>query len=165
MATSWNGPEHEQRALDAYIVLMRAANSVNARLHGPLAAEHGLTMGQLGVLEALLHLGPMSQSLLAAKLLVSASNLTTVLDNLERGGLVRRVRDLADRRVSIVHLTPDGRDRITACFPAHVARIAAAMAGLDPEEQRQLHALCRKLGLAAAGLDAGAQADRPASVA
>lgn len=152
MSTSWTGSESEQRALDAYIVLMRAANSVNARLHGPLATEHGLTMGQLGVLEALFHLGPMSQSGLAGKLLVSASNLTTVLDNLERDELVRRVRDTADRRVSIVHLTEAGHARIAACLPAHVARITTAMAGLAPDEQRQLHALCRKLGLTAAGL-------------
>jgi MarR family 2-MHQ and catechol resistance regulon transcriptional repressor len=153
MPTRWSGTPRERRALDAYITLMRAANSVNARLHGPLAADHGLTMGQLGVLEALQHLGPMSQSVLASKLLVSASNLTTVLDNLERDVLVKRVRDTADRRVSIVHLTPAGRARITACLPDHVGRITAAMAGLTAAEQKQVAALCRKLGLAAAGVE------------
>lgn len=153
MPSRWPGSARERRALDAYITLMRAANSVNARLHGPLAADHGLTMGQLGVLEALFHLGPMSQSVLAGKLLVSASNLTTVLDNLERDGLVKRVRDTADRRVSIVHLTAAGKTRIAGCMPDHVARITAALAGLTATEQKQVAALCRKLGLHAAGVD------------
>ncbi|MCU0627083.1 MAG: MarR family transcriptional regulator [Gemmatimonadaceae bacterium] len=159
MPSHWSGPLKERRALDAYITLMRATNSVNARLHGPLATAHGLTMGQLGVLEALHHLGPMSQSALAGKLLVSASNLTTVLDNLERDGLVKRVRDTVDRRVSNVHLTPAGRTRITACMPGHVARITAALQGLTATEQKQLAQLCRKLGLAAAGLDREADED------
>lgn len=151
MPSRWNGPPRERRALDAYIVLMRAVNAVNARLHGPLAAESALTMGQLGVLEALHHLGPLSQSTLASKLLVSASNLTTVLDNLERDGLVQRVRDTADRRVSNVHLTAAGRARIVACLPGHVARVTDALAALTAAEQGELARLCRKLGLAAVG--------------
>ena len=157
MPTRWNGPPRERRALDAYIVLMRAVNAVNARLHGPLAAESALTMGQLGVLEALHHLGPLSQSALASKLLVSASNLTTVLDNLERDGLVQRVRDTADRRVSMSSrasngsVTAAGRGRITACLPGHVARVTDALAALTATEQVELARLCRKLGLAAAG--------------
>lgn len=156
MASHWNGPDREKRALDAYVVLVRAAAIVNARLHGPLATDHRLTMGQLGVLETLHHLGPMSQSALAGRLLISASNLTTVLDNLERDRLVQRVRDAVDRRISNVHLTEAGAERIAATLPAHVDRVAEAMAGLAPDEQAELLRLCRKLGVTANGGDPAA---------
>lgn len=151
MATHYNGSDEERRALDAYIKLMRSTVAINAQLFPVLAAEFGITPSQLGVLEALSHLGPMSHCALAAKLLVSASNLTTVIDNLERDGLVRRERDPNDRRVSITSLTPAGEARLASFFPQHVRRLVSAMSALDPEEQVELGRLCRKLGRAAAG--------------
>ena len=150
MATHYDGTETERRALDAYIKLMRSTVAVNARLFPVLQAEFGVTTSQLGVLEALAHLGPMRHCELAGKLLVSPSNLTTVLDNLERDGLVKRERDQADRRVSMTSLTPAGADRLASFFPAHVGRLVQAMSGLDPEEQAELGRLCRKLGRSAA---------------
>ena len=150
MATHYDGTEMERRALDAYIKLMRSTIAVNSRLFPVLQAEFGITASQLGVLEALAHLGPMRHCELAGKLLVSPSNLTTVLDNLERDGLVKRERDQADRRVSMTSLTPAGVDRLASFFPAHVARLVQAMSGLEPDEQAELGRLCRKLGRAAA---------------
>ncbi len=149
MATHYNGTETERLALDAYIKLMRSTVAVNARLFPVLLAEFGITPSQLGVLEALSHLGPMPHCALAAKLLVSASNLTTVIDNLERDGLVKRERDPNDRRVSITSLTPAGEERLASFFPSHVARLVAAMSGLEPDEQEELGRLCRKLGRSA----------------
>jgi MarR family 2-MHQ and catechol resistance regulon transcriptional repressor len=150
MATRYNGTDEERMALDAYIKLMRSTVAINARLFPALHAEFGITPTQLGVMEALSHLGPMPHCALAAKLLVSASNLTTVVDNLERDGFVRRDRDPNDRRVSITSLTPAGDARLAEFFPHHVRRLVRAMAGLEPEEQEELGRLCRKLGLAAA---------------
>ena len=150
MPTHFDGTDAERRALDAYIKLMRSTVAVNGRLFPPLMAEFGITPSQLGVLEALSHLGPMAHCALAGKLLVSASNLTTVLDNLERDGLVRRDRDANDRRVSIASLTPAGERRLASFFPQHVARLVHAMSGLNGDEQLELGRLCRKLGQAAA---------------
>lgn len=149
MPSHHRGTESERRTLDAYIKLMRAASAVNAGLFPRLLAEHGVTPSQLGVLETLWHLGPMPHCALATKLLVSPSNLTTVIDNLERGGLVRRDRDPADRRVSITSLTSTGEARVADFFPQHVQRLVAAMSGLDDAEQVELARLCRKLGHAA----------------
>ncbi len=154
MPTHFPGDAEQRRALDAYIKLMRAAESVTARLAAGLR-EAGLTTSQLGVLEALLHLGPLAQCELAKKQLKSPANLTTVVDNLERRGLVRRTRDPRDRRRSVVELTPDGRRLIEDFFPRHAAAIAREMAVLEPAEQEELARLCRKLGLAAAPGDGG----------
>ncbi|HYD55222.1 MAG TPA: MarR family transcriptional regulator, partial [Gemmatimonadaceae bacterium] len=105
MPTRFQGTDEERLALDTLIKLMRATGALTAHLSGPLQKEFGLTESQLGVLEALLHGGPLTQGQLCGKILKSGSNLTTVVDNLERDGLVRRERDLTDRRVQHVHLT------------------------------------------------------------
>jgi len=145
MPTRFQGTAVEVRALNAFIALMRAVNSVTAAL-GPTRAQEGLTITQFGVLETLLHLGPQGQCGLAGKLLTSPGNLVLVLDNLERRGLVRRVRREDDRRAVTVHLTDEGQAHIRDLFPHHVHAIADVFAVLDPDEQESLRALCRKLG-------------------
>jgi len=148
MATHYKGSSTQLRALDAYIKLTRASETLAAALSRPLARE-GLTTGQLGVLEALLHIGDMNERELGRKLLRSGGNVTTVLDNLERRGLVRRTRNAEDRRCVTVGLTPKGRRLIGGVFPNHAARITAAMGALSAEEQVELGRLCRKVGRAA----------------
>jgi MarR family 2-MHQ and catechol resistance regulon transcriptional repressor len=145
MGTKYHGTDREKRALDAYIKLRRAANTLSA-LESASLREAGLTEGQFGVLEALFHLGPQRQTDLANKLLCSAGNLTTVVDNLERDGLVERRRDGSDRRVVTVHLNPEGRDLIENLFPRHVAAIVNWFAVLEPDEQRRLSDVFRRLG-------------------
>ncbi len=137
-------------AVRAYVKLMRAQRSVVARLEPALAAC-ALTLTQLGVLEAVLHLGPLTHRELGRKLLTSPGNLTDVVDKLETRGLVRRVRSAQDRRQVRVELTAEGRATIEGIFPRHAADIAAAMGGLDPAELEQLGRLLRKLGVAGEG--------------
>ncbi|HJS84155.1 MAG TPA: MarR family transcriptional regulator [Acetobacteraceae bacterium] len=136
-------------ALRAYVKLLRAAKAVVARVE-PRLAESGFTVTQLGVLEALLHLGPLSQRELGRKVLTSAGNMTDVIDKLQRRGLVVRSRKPGDRRTVRVALTVEGQATIEALFPYHARDVAAAMGGLAPEELAQLGALLRRLGLAAA---------------
>ncbi len=124
---------------------MRAAESVSARAHRHLA-EEGRTVGQFGVLEALHHLGPLCQRDLATKLLRSGGNITLVVDNLEKEGLVGRRQDARDRRLLNVHLTPKGRRHIGRLFPRHAAALVAEMQVLTPREQETLGRLCRRVG-------------------
>ena len=145
MGTKFSGTAAERRTLDAYIKLRRAVNSMAGRTI-VLMREAGLTESQFGVLEALHHLGPLCQKDLARKVLRSAGNLTTVIDNLERRGLVRRGRSREDRRVVMVHITDEGDALVTSVFPGHVEALVEAFAVLSAEEQEQLAELCRRLG-------------------
>ena len=151
MTTHYRGSPAQIQALGTFIKLMRAASTLSARLNGPMRRDHGLSESQLGVLEVLLHLGPMPQTRLCGKLLISGSNLTTVLDTLERRHWVRRTRDPEDRRVQVVDLTAQGRAVIRRAFPRHAENVTALLGALSRDEQQRLGALCRKLGLAAAG--------------
>jgi MarR family 2-MHQ and catechol resistance regulon transcriptional repressor len=139
-------------ALRAYVKLLRAGKAVLARVEPRLAAA-GLTPTQLGVLEAILHKGPLTQRELGRKVLTSAGNMTDVVDKLEARGLVCRSRLPRDRRIVSVTLTHAGSTLIEALFPPHARDIAAAMGGLSRPELQVLGWLLRKLGLAAAGED------------
>ncbi len=145
MPTHYQGTAREKRALDAFIKLMRAGNTVSAEANRRLG-EYDLTASQFAVLEALYHLGPMCLTELADKILRTAGNLTMVLDNLEKRGLAKRISGAKDRRFVTADVTPRGRDLIRQVFPEHARRIADLMSRLTPAEQEQLADLCRKLG-------------------
>jgi MarR family 2-MHQ and catechol resistance regulon transcriptional repressor len=133
------------RTLDTFIKLTRCTNSLLARL-----AERNtvgdLTYSQFAVLEAVYHLGPMTQGEISQKVLKSGSNMTTVIDNLERDGLVRRERDANDRRIIHVLLTEAGSNKIEAVLPGHIAALVEEFSILSVSEQETLGALCKKLG-------------------
>lgn len=146
MGTRYKGTKQQVASLDAYIKLMRAADSATARIHRHLASAK-LTISQFGVLEALYHLGTLCQRDLGQKILKSSGNMTTVIDNLEKRRLVLRKRSLQDRRLLHVHLTPKGRQLMEGFFPRHVARVVEEMSTLTAAEMAELGRLCRKLGL------------------
>jgi MarR family 2-MHQ and catechol resistance regulon transcriptional repressor len=147
MPTHYSGTREEVLALNTFIKLTRATESMMARL-AQQNTHPGLTTSQFGVLEALYHLGPMCQSELGGKLLKSGGNITLVIDNLEKHGLVRRERGTEDRRFITVSLTDAGRKLIAEVFPGHVQAIIEEMSALSGEEQQELGDLCRKLGTA-----------------
>jgi MarR family transcriptional regulator, 2-MHQ and catechol-resistance regulon repressor len=153
MASRYKGSVEEQAALDTYVKLMRAADSVTARLNR-LLAELDLTASQFGALEALYHLGPLKQGEIGTKILKSSGNITMVVDNLERRGLVRRERESGDRRCVTVSLTDEGESLIAGIFPRHAASIVRELSVLNESEQRELGRLCRRLGLQDAELSA-----------
>ncbi|VAW39073.1 hypothetical protein MNBD_DELTA02-878 [hydrothermal vent metagenome] len=145
MGTHHKGSRREKQALNAYVALMRAAESVTSRTTGSMT-DAGLTLSQFGVLEAIYHLGPLCQRALAEKILKSTGNIVVVVDNLERQGLVVRRRDRKDRRYVIVHLTGKGRGLVGEVFPKVLKSIVREMAAIGGEEQVALYKLCRKLG-------------------
>jgi MarR family 2-MHQ and catechol resistance regulon transcriptional repressor len=129
---------------------MRAAESVTSRVNRFMAAEN-LTISQFGVLEALLHKGSLCQRDIAAKILKSTGNITLVIDNLEKRGLVRRERDTDDRRYLTVHLTEAGSELIIRSFADVESAIVAEMVILSENDQEELGRLCKKLGIRESG--------------
>ncbi len=145
-ANRYRGTKEQGRALNTFVRLMRASESMSARIHSHLGGAR-LTVSQFGVLEALYHLGPMSQTEIGRKILKSSGNITLVIDNLEKRRLVKRKRSPEDRRLYSIELTLSGRKLIGNLFPQHAGRIVEAMKVLTGEEQRTLAVLCRKLGM------------------
>src|SRR5208337_1175133 len=145
MSSSQPGRAQERPALNTYVKLMRAANAARNSASRSLGGT-GVTLTQFAVLEALYHLGPMSLTDIAQKVLTTGGNLTMVVGNLENQGLAGRQRCPEDRRVLIVVLTAKGKALIRRTFSQHAAAITEFLSILDPEEQGRLGDLCRKLG-------------------
>ncbi len=145
MPTHYSGTPQQVLALDTFIKFTRASATLESFLYQNKVLE-GLTPSQFGVLETLYHLGPLCQGELSGKLYKSTGNMTLVLDNLEKRGLVRREREREDRRLVTVHLTPTGELTIRRIFPQVAAQITAQLNALTAEEQETLGQLCKKLG-------------------
>lgn len=146
MGTHFKGSNTELKTLNAFIKLVRSVESINSAQSKSLAKEN-LTISQFGALEALLHLGPLNQREIGKKLLKSGGNITLVIDNLEKRGLVKRKADTKDRRAVIVNLTAKGRKFIKEYFPKHLALLVEEFSVLTDDEKDTLASLCKKLGL------------------
>ena len=146
MGTHYKGSKKEKRALDSYIKLMRATDTISSSVNLSLA-KYGLTESQFNVLDALYHLGPLSQKELGYKLLKSGGNITMVIDNLEKEAFVERRRGEEDRRIFFVHLTTAGKEKLEEILPEQVNVITNEMNRLGKTEQIELQRLCKKIGL------------------
>jgi MarR family 2-MHQ and catechol resistance regulon transcriptional repressor len=130
-------------ALNTFVKLVRCTNSVCTDVHKHFLAE--LTVSQFGILEALYHLGPMSQKELAAKILKSPGNITTIINNLEKNDLVKREVKSEDKRYCTISLTKKGMSAIERIFPAHADILLKRMSVLTEIEQHTLGKLLKKL--------------------
>ena len=89
--------------------ILGAARELQTRMEDALD-EIGLSPGKVGVLKTLAKAGePVPLSELADCNKCVRSNVTQLVDRLEADGLVRRVNDPDDRRVTLASLTSEGR--------------------------------------------------------
>ena len=146
MSSQFNGSQKIKEALNSYIKLIRSAESLSSRINLELS-EYGLTESQFGVLDSLLHLGPMKHKEIGKKILKSGGNITMVINNLERRELVQRKRGEQDKRQFIIHLTSKGKNKIQGVLPTIVKKIKKHFEVLNKEEQRELQRLCKIVGL------------------
>lgn len=137
--------EHQQLALKTYTKMVRATESVTAKMHKHLA-QYKLTISQFGVLEALCHLGPLCQRDIGRKILKTSGNITLVIDNLERRELVVREKDLNDRRFITVKLTKKGESLISEIFPLHAKIASKVFSVLNSQELEGLGRTLKILG-------------------
>src|SRR4051794_6606298 len=81
---------------------------------------------------------PLDAGTIAERLLVSSASTTSLLDTLERRGLVEPPAPPTDRRKTLVHLTDEARDIVDRMLPEVHAVTAAAVASLSEREREQL---------------------------
>jgi DNA-binding MarR family transcriptional regulator len=107
-------------------------------------ARAELTPEEFKVLLAL-HAGTRSHGALSRELMVSTGAMTNRLDKLERGGLVERERDPADRRGVLLALTEAGRERLHSAIDYAAADERDLVGALSAGERDQLNKLLAKL--------------------
>jgi DNA-binding MarR family transcriptional regulator len=117
-----------------------ARNAVAARL-----AQDDLRLGDLALLASLRDDGPAAQRVLAERLALDPSDVLRLVDALEARDWVRRERDPADRRRTIVSLTARGGRALDAALEACREAQDAALAPLSARERATLHELAGRL--------------------
>lgn len=142
---SEDGNEPDLSGIHIWLVLWKAARTVEARAERSIA-QFGMGRSDFGVLEALLHRGPLSAKQLGEKVLLTSGSVTAAVDRLATRGLVRREDDADDRRARIVRLTAAGRRLIERAFAQHRKEMEEALAEFPPEDRRALLPLLRRLG-------------------
>ena len=104
----------------------------------------GLTPPQFYVLATIGYAGGLPFGEIGAKMMVTVSNLTGIVDRLEEKKLVLRKRDEHDRRVVHVILTEKGAKLYKSTLPLFEKSVAEIFAPLDSTQQKELSALLRK---------------------
>src|SRR3954468_7064824 len=98
-----------------WLIMMKAYQAMNRHALQSIDST-GLCLSDFGVLEILLHKGPVPICSMCDKLQLTSGSLTAAIDRLEKKELVVRQFDDQDRRVRIVHLTDKGRALIEKMF-------------------------------------------------
>ncbi len=127
--------------------ISRVAQLLQEQLE-PVFAAHGLNGGEFDVLASLRRSGPpfrLAPAALTKALLVTSGGLTKRLKSLEAARLVSRAPHTADRRSSLVQLTPKGRRLVEEVVEAHLANEQRLLAPLDARSRRDLAELLRRM--------------------
>ena len=138
----------DSSGVHVWLVLMKAHWSMVRHAERSIAALD-MCISDFGVLEALLHKGPQSVGEIGRRVDLTSGSITTAIDRLEQRGLVARAKHASDRRARVVHLTPDGKARITKAFATHKAAMDRAANGLSNSERTKLIGLLKQLGTTA----------------
>jgi len=116
--------------------------------------RHGLSIAARIMLATVEGAGePLPANVLAERLLVTGASITSLVDTLERRGLVRRVRPDSDRRVVLIELTDAAQPVIDAYLAEVTALHAAEFAIFTADEREQLTTLLARLAAHITTLD------------
>jgi DNA-binding MarR family transcriptional regulator len=120
-----------------------------AALDASLREAHGISLSEFDVLITLYN-SPnrrLRMSELTQRVLITASGMTQLVTRLERGGLVSRTVDEADRRSFFATLTEAGDDRLREARPTHNEVVRSHLIRrLTPEQLTELGNLWDAVG-------------------
>jgi DNA-binding MarR family transcriptional regulator len=131
----------DMSAVEALAALRYASRMVHL-LQERWGAKHGLSEGRMGILFRLYRQGDLPLGELADDLVMTPRNVTGLVDNLERTGLVERIPDAEDRRSVRARLTAHGREVIESIWKEGIDRQSTVVEGMSKEDLAQLRHLC-----------------------
>jgi MarR family 2-MHQ and catechol resistance regulon transcriptional repressor len=145
MTQGFQGTDH------VWLVMMKAMRALTKYAAAGIE-ETGLGLSDFGVLEVLLHKGPLPVNMIGPIVDLTPGSISTAVDRLVAKGLVSRVESTQDRRVRIVALSARGKDLIVSAFRKHSGQMRRVFSELSPEELRGLETVLKKVGKRAAVL-------------
>jgi DNA-binding MarR family transcriptional regulator len=126
-----------------WVRLLESHNLMLAEIRRKLADD--TTMPRFDLLANLEREDGQTLAALSRRMLVTAGNLTGLVDRAERDGVVERRADPNDRRLSRAYLTTKGRELIKQLLPLHAGHVNELLSSLDANDRRELRRLLGKL--------------------
>ena len=131
--------KEKRQAIQHIVTAIRQLVSSIHHNSSMLKKYYGLTGPQSEALRTLDDYGPMSSAELSRRLYVTPSNVTGIIDRLEKKGLVERIRKPKDRRISLITLTEKGRS-LYQSLPASIeGKLISGLHDMDLEQVTMLH--------------------------
>lgn len=135
-----------KKDLRLMIILFKSYQTITKYVKNDIK-DTGFPLNEFSVLEVIYHYKKITINEIKEKVLVTNSSLTYILDKLENKGLIKRVKDENDRRVTHVSLTELGELESTKIFPSHYERLIEEFNVLTVEEKEQAANILKKLSL------------------
>ena len=136
------GPK-DNLSIYAMIVFRKADKTINEMIL-PDIKKYDLTHTQFGVLDILYTKGSLKIGEIIEKLFTTSGNMTCVIKNMEKRGLVKREVDDCDRRACRIDLTAQGREIIEELLPIHRENVDKAFSVLTDEDKENLITILKK---------------------
>ena len=132
------------KGVTVWLALWRVAHDVD-RIAQDDIASLGLCLTDFGVLEILLHRGPMRVNTIAGTVMISSGSMTAAVDRLAAKSLVRRASDPTDARARVIELTDAGRALIEPAYESHAGAMGRVFDSLSVDERSELLRLLLKV--------------------
>jgi MarR family transcriptional regulator, 2-MHQ and catechol-resistance regulon repressor len=136
------GKNHE-----AMIYGLACAYNLLEKKLGAVLKPYNLSVVKFNILIVVKHVGGpdgITQEAIGEKLVVSASNMSRLIDSLEKEGLITRETNPENRREKFVRILKKGSDLLEAAWPSYEARATELADLLDPNDQAVLSNLLVK---------------------
>ena len=136
----------DHRALRIWLRLLTCTQLIERRVRSRLRARFATTLPRFDLMAQLeRHAEGLKMSELSRLLMVTGGNVTAIVDQLEKEGLVERLEEPADRRAFCIRLTRAGEKSFAEMARAHEAWVVELLAGMSRRDQDELLKLLAKL--------------------
>ncbi len=143
----------DHSALRIWLRLLTCTQLIERRVRSGLREEFSTTLPRFDLMAQLeRHRGGLRMNELSRMLMVTGGNITAIVDQLEKEGLVERLDEPADRRAFRIRLTRTGEKSFAEWARAHEQWVVELLGGLSSREQEELLKLLAKLKSHAVGV-------------
>lgn len=135
------GKHHEEAIYSLALVYNVITNEMTSYLD-----QYDLTPGKFNILMIIKHQGGQEgipQVEISKRLIVTPSNMTKLIDKLEKDGLVTRSALEGDRRVNIMKITSKGSKLLDEAWPGYAQRLKGLISGLNQSQQKDVSELLK----------------------
>ena len=136
----------DHRALRIWLRLLTCTQLIEKQVRARLREQFATTLPRFDLMAQLeRHLEGLKMNALSRLLMVTGGNVTAIVDQLEKEGLVERLEEPADRRAFRIRLTKAGERSFAEMARAHEAWVVDMLGALSRREHEELLKLLAKL--------------------